>query len=343
MPGACLNSWQTNCEWTFGYVWRSWDYVQRGMFVALALMLAYTAFVVIRFYYRYYLIPREAQDLNQDPAKFRRSMSAFLSDMIPAVSMLRGIASAAPFLGLAGTSYGILASFGPFADSRSSIVREMTQRLAAAPMIAAFGVLVASPAVLYHNLLRARIECDIARLAARQRPDLGSFRRAQTLLLKRRPSGPPHFALLAAPFLAIATMPWMVFGPYPAPRGLFVALPSRNCDGWRHGTDVPDRIIVLRISNKGEVFLNSEAEDWQGIRQRLFDIYRLRKNRAIYLQAEDDVPFQIVANAIDIAKNSTPEGPDELEMRVFLLSPEAVAESEKCILEPTEARPFLRK
>ena len=343
MPGACLNSWQTNCEWTFGYVWRSWDYVQRGIFIALALMLAYTVFVVIRFCRRYYLLRGKSQDSDQEFPNFCRPESTFLVDLIPAVSTLRGIAVAAPYLGLAGTCYGILASFGPFADSRSSIVSLVTERLAAAPMTAAFGVLVAGPAILSHNLLRARIERDTSRRKATQRPNLGSFRRAQTLPLKRRFSCAANFAVLAVPFLAIATMPWMVFGPYPAPRGLFVALPSRNCDGWRHGTDVPDRIIALRISNKGEVFLNSEAEDWQGIRQRLFDIYRLRKNRAIYLQAEDDVPFQIVANAIDIAKNSTPEGPDELEMRVFLLSPEAVAESEKCILEPTEARPFLRK
>jgi hypothetical protein len=43
MPGACLNSWQTDeCEWSIGHGWRSSDWIKRGIFVALALMLAYT-------------------------------------------------------------------------------------------------------------------------------------------------------------------------------------------------------------------------------------------------------------------------------------------------------------
>jgi hypothetical protein len=51
MPGVCLSSWQTYpCEWSIGSVWRSSDWIERGIYIAFVLMLAYTVFVLVRFF-----------------------------------------------------------------------------------------------------------------------------------------------------------------------------------------------------------------------------------------------------------------------------------------------------
>ena len=53
-PEACVSLWQTDqCAWSVEYIWHRSDYVERGIFLALALMLAYTLYVLIRFLRRY--------------------------------------------------------------------------------------------------------------------------------------------------------------------------------------------------------------------------------------------------------------------------------------------------
>src|SRR5450631_626897 len=112
MPGACLNSWQTDaCEWSIGYVWRASDWIERGIFIFLALMLAYTGFVLLRFSRRYYLARRESRALVNDSWRaLQRNQRTLVADLSRGLRTLKAISSAAPFLGLAGTSYGILAA-----------------------------------------------------------------------------------------------------------------------------------------------------------------------------------------------------------------------------------------
>jgi hypothetical protein len=54
---------------------------------------------------------------------------------------------------------------------------------------------------------------------------------------------------------------------------------------------------------------------------------RLRKYRELYLTAEDEIPFQAVADAIDIAR-SNPGSPPAM---VYLFTPQVATESVKCI------------
>src|SRR5271165_2481894 len=112
MPGACLNPWQTGAHgWNIECVWSSLDWMERGIFIALALMLAYTVFVLSRFSRRYYLARRESRALVDDSWRaIERVQRRLIADLSCGSRTLKAIASAAPFLGLVGTSYGILAS-----------------------------------------------------------------------------------------------------------------------------------------------------------------------------------------------------------------------------------------
>jgi len=327
MPGPCLNSWQTDaCEWSIGDVWRSSDVVERAIFISLALMLAYTVFVLFRFSRRYYLARRESNNLNPESWQdSRRRERGLVADLISGLGMLRGIATAAPFLGLAGTSYGMLAALSVgYSGSLYWFVPVMFARISAALITAAVGILVAIPAMLSYNFLRSRMEALSApSLMGRRRSevDLGSFHFAQTLRLKKRFAVPPHYALIAAPVLACVVMLLMVNEPYQRPTGLPVRLPRDHCES--------NRTIVLRVTDGGKLFLNTEPEDWNGLGTRLSEIYRLRQDRVLYLEAQDDVRFQIVADAIDFARNPA-TGAESLGITVWLITPQTETENALC-------------
>lgn len=321
MPDVCLNSWQTDpCESFLSYAWRSWDLVERGILVGLALMLAYTLFVLIRFCL---LDPArgESPHFGTRPSfQFFPREKNLLADFSPAIGTIGGIASAAPLLGLAGTSYGILAALSSgYVGSKARFLAVISARLATAFPATLAAILVAVSAIVVHNFLRTRIEErgeDPCSTDNHTSSGEGSFQRAQTLPLRRRFSGLPQYAQLAAPTLACVVALFMPFHPYRIPTGLPVAL--QWCD-HELGRPLPNRVVLLRISNSGKPFINMEPEDWANLRYLLGEIYRFREDRTLYVYAEDEVPFQTMADAIDIARNSPAPGLDSLDIKVILL------------------------
>jgi biopolymer transport protein ExbD len=76
---------------------------------------------------------------------------------------------------------------------------------------------------------------------------------------------------------------------------------------------------VLRIANEGKVFLNGELQNRDTIAFRLAEIYTARESRILYVSADDNVPFQTLADPIDIAQNAR-VGTWPLNIRVLLIS-----------------------
>jgi hypothetical protein len=129
-------------------------------------------------------------------------------------------------------------------------------------------------------------------------------------LIKKRFSQLPAFALIAAPGLAALVA---VYTPYFAPRwatGLDVGLVPDHCV---YAGD--DRLIVLRLSDAGELFINQTKEDWNSLPEVLSRIYSSRVLRTLYLRADDGVPFQTVADAIDMVENANVEPHQAVRMR----------------------------
>ena len=95
-------------------MWRVSDlWVEWLIFVLLFFMLAYTVLVTARFFRRYVSAHRKssAAELGSAPPSQRCDKNLVVRTSWRAVENLKSIASAAPFLGLAGTCYGILAMF----------------------------------------------------------------------------------------------------------------------------------------------------------------------------------------------------------------------------------------
>ncbi|MGC2476145.1 MAG: MotA/TolQ/ExbB proton channel family protein [Candidatus Sulfotelmatobacter sp.] len=211
--------------------------------------------------------------------------------------------------------------------SKGSALVYLTKGTASALISAAAGIVVAVPAVLIHNVLRTRVERmqrELSVTVESQGHIERSFRRAQILPLKRRFSGLPPFALLGAPTLACALMVFIGVRLSPGPAGLPVTVALDHCT-----PGMADRSLVLRVKGEGKLFLNYEPEDSKGLPGRLLQIYRMRVDRVLYIQADDDVPFQTVADAIDSARNPTTSA-GSLHISVRLITPQTEVENAVC-------------
>ncbi len=258
-----------------GFLWHRMDWLMRLDVAVLGLLLVYTIAVVASVFQHYHRVPRE---LGINSAA-RRRVAAELNIQ---VRILESIVTVAPYLGLVGTCFGILNVFIGFGMERHAAVAMMMSRFAAALVPAATGIVVAIPAACGRAYARTRLDL-LASLVPRKR------------LLPKRFTVLPAFALIAAPGLAIVLAAGLTLASFDEPKGFDVLLPSERCQD-----DNGDRLIVLRITNEGNVFINFEPQEWDTLSTRLSEIYSARMQRAIYLVAEDEVPFQTVADAIDV-------------------------------------------
>src|SRR5258708_4982621 len=79
-------------------------------------------------------------------------------------------------------------------------------------------------------------------------------------------------------------------------------------DPRNHTIPPPQATIVLQIhhakpgTDHPQVMVNEETVDWDHLRERLRDIFAIRVERIAYLEADDDIDFQDVADVIAIAR-----------------------------------------
>jgi len=82
-----------------------------------------------------------------------------------------------------------------------------------------------------------------------------------------------------------------------------------------HTIPPPNRTIVIQIhrakpgaeqspeqAQHPQVMVNEETVEWDHLRERLRDIFAIRVERIAYVEADDDIDFQDVADVIAIAR-----------------------------------------
>jgi biopolymer transport protein ExbD len=214
-----------------------------------------------------------------------------IADLSAAVSRLKSIAFAAPYLGLAGTCVGIMDIFRGVGMERHTGLLILAAIFAAALVTTAAGILVVVPATCFYNYLCTRID-----LLGGEVFNASIGRRHP---LRKRFSELPAFGLIAAPSLAMAVATFMSFASFREPKGLAVEVAPIRCD-----YEGDNRPIVLRIDNSGRLLLNRKQQNWNTLSSRLAEIDSLSARHILYLSGDDGVPFQTVADAIDIAQDT---------------------------------------
>ena len=95
------------------------------------------------------------------------------------------------------------------------------------------------------------------------------------------------------------------------PTGLQTELPQSNAKD--PSIPPPQRTIVIQIhharpgadrsqAEHPQVMVNEEAVEWDHLRERLRDIFAIRVERIAYVEADNDIDFQDVADVIAIAR-----------------------------------------
>jgi biopolymer transport protein ExbD len=70
-----------------------------------------------------------------------------------------------------------------------------------------------------------------------------------------------------------------------------------------------DRTIVIQVvqaekDQPPKLKINQEDVTWENLENRLHDIFKTRAERIAFVRGEDDVDFQYVADAIDMAREA---------------------------------------
>jgi biopolymer transport protein ExbD len=70
-----------------------------------------------------------------------------------------------------------------------------------------------------------------------------------------------------------------------------------------------DRTIVIQVvqaekDQPPKLKINQEDVTWENLENRLHDIFKTRAERIAFVRGEDDVDFQYVADAIDMARKA---------------------------------------
>jgi biopolymer transport protein ExbD len=252
--------------------------------IVLFVLFAYICLIAIRVSYRFH-IARPFQGM--DGANRRK----LIAEADIELGKLKSIACAAPYLGLVGTCCGILSAFRGYAMEKHAALVMITSTVAASLVTAAGGIVVAVPATCFYNYFRTRLNL------------LEGPARRHGFRLTRRISEFPAFTLIAAPSIAIPVLFFTTFASFYPPLGFEVRVPSKGC-----GSKTGDGVIMLHVDNGGKLFVNDQHQDMKKLERRMSEVHGAHSYRTICLSADENVPFQAVADVVDMLKGSAMVG-----------------------------------
>ena len=123
-------------------------------------------------------------------------------------------------------------------------------------------------------------------------------------------SGPTRPQMNVTPLidvLLVLIIVFMVVVIEQRPTGLQTELPQQP-KSTEPSIPPPQATIVIQIhhakppAEHPQVMVNEQAVDWDHLRERLRDIFTIRVERIAYIEADNDIDFQDVADVIAIAR-----------------------------------------
>ena len=102
--------------------------------------------------------------------------------------------------------------------------------------------------------------------------------------------------------LLVLLIIFMVITPL-TPKGLDALVPQPNPNA-KPSEDVIARTVVVSIDAQRNVKINQDQVDIRELGTRLFDIFKTRSERVMFVKGDPALEFAVVANVIDIAKGA---------------------------------------
>jgi len=120
-------------------------------------------------------------------------------------------------------------------------------------------------------------------------------------------SGPQMNVTPLIDVLLVLIIIFMVIVTQSKTKGLEAQVPQPPAE---NSAPPPERTIVVQLreaSGKGEppeVKINSEAVSWAELEPRLFDIFKQRAEKVLFVEGDDAVEFRFVADVISDARTA---------------------------------------
>ena len=86
-------------------------------------------------------------------------------------------------------------------------------------------------------------------------------------------------------------------------KGLDAIAPQPNPNA-KPDPEVMSRVIVVSVDAERHVKINQDPVDIRMLGSRLEDIFKTRNERVMFVKGDPTLPFEVVANVIDIAKGA---------------------------------------
>jgi biopolymer transport protein TolR len=99
--------------------------------------------------------------------------------------------------------------------------------------------------------------------------------------------------------LLVLLIIFMAISPV-SPHGLDALAPQPPPPNQKQQED-NSRTVVIVIDGHGDVKINQDDTKWDLLNDRLIDIFKTRAEKVVFVKADKDLEFQVVARAIDIA------------------------------------------
>ena len=99
--------------------------------------------------------------------------------------------------------------------------------------------------------------------------------------------------------LLVLLIIFMAISPV-SPHGLDALAPQPPPPNQKQ-QDNNDRTVVIVLDAQGKVKINQDDVTWDKLSDRLFDIFKTRAEKVVFVKGDKDLEFQIIARAIDIA------------------------------------------
>jgi biopolymer transport protein ExbD len=286
--------------------------MERLDLVLLALLLVRVGFVAVRASRRC-RGARRTGPIDTASETFQSARRKLVAELRIEVGNLKSIALMAPYIGLAGTTLGILDLLSEgFVGSRSSIVVWLSLGISAAFLATAGALLVAILAVVCRNFLHMRIDSLAIDVHSKTiECESGESQFAQSLPLTKRFSGLPSFALIAAPVLALSAAFMSLSSFYPR-QGLPV-IPAKTVSEMDYVSPKPIQIVITVRNRNGLpiAYVNSKETPWEQLGP-VVQKGLLSPQALVFVQAENDSSWKHVVDAVDIVEG--------LHARVVLLT-----------------------
>jgi biopolymer transport protein TolR len=93
---------------------------------------------------------------------------------------------------------------------------------------------------------------------------------------------------------------FMVITPQ-TPQGLEANVPQAAPPGPQHQ---PERTLILSMARDGSIRLNHESVEPQDVAVRLQEVFKTRSDRTLFVQADNDLPYDDVVHLIDSARGA---------------------------------------